>query len=52
VIIFGSTRIAGSLYSVPAAGGMPTPLIDGDKIGQERHGFPYFLPDGRRFLYL
>jgi len=41
------------LYRVPAAGGEPTPVTTLDSSqGQNTHRFPYFLPGGRRFLYL
>ena len=52
VILF--TPTPGSPISrVAAAGGTPSPvtLID-TKAGEGRHAFPYFLPDGRHFLYL
>jgi eukaryotic-like serine/threonine-protein kinase len=41
------------LYRVPLAGGTPTPLTVPDVARAETsHGWPHFLPDGRRFLYL
>ena len=44
---------AGPLYQLPAAGGEPTPLTALDESLQQRsHRWPYFLPDGRHFLYL
>jgi Tol biopolymer transport system component len=43
VIVFA----AGSLFSVPAQGGSPSPL----PAGEGRVRSPAFLPDGRRFLY-
>jgi serine/threonine protein kinase len=40
------------LYSVTAAGGTPTPLTVLDPSRRENgHTWPYFLPDGRRFVY-
>ena len=40
-------------YRVPAAGGEPTPVTTLDPSqGHNTHRWPYFLPDGRRFLYL
>jgi Tol biopolymer transport system component len=52
VILFADTAGLGTLYRVSAAGGAPSVLIEPDKSRAERLGFPYFLPDGRRFLYL
>jgi Tol biopolymer transport system component len=50
VIIFG--RITSPLFRVPAAGGTPAPLTQLDAARQESaHFAPWFLPDGRHFLY-
>jgi Tol biopolymer transport system component/predicted Ser/Thr protein kinase len=38
------------LYQMPAAGGQARPATTLDP-SQARHDFPYFLPDGRHFLY-
>jgi Tol biopolymer transport system component len=41
------------LFKVSADGGAATPVTEIDKAkGEETHRFPWFLPDGRRFLYL
>jgi len=41
-----------SLYRVPAAGGNPTQVTKLDQSQYENaHRWPYFLPDGRHFLY-
>ena len=41
-----------TLWRVPAAGGEPSPATTLDlSVGENRHTAPYFLPDGRRFLY-
>jgi Tol biopolymer transport system component len=41
-----------SLYRVSAAGGEPSPVTALDQSRFERvHRWPYFLPDGRHFLY-
>jgi len=49
-IIFGS--YPGGIMRVPASGGSATPLTALDPSRQEiYHGMPYFLPDGRHFLY-
>ncbi len=52
-IIFDSfPPAARPLYRVSAAGGEATPITTLDQSRQEvRHGSPYFLPDGRHFLY-
>jgi serine/threonine protein kinase len=51
VLILGSTN--SGLWRVPAAGGTPVPLTVLDKSRQERqHELPWFLPDGRHFVYL
>jgi Tol biopolymer transport system component len=40
------------LYRVPAAGGNPTQVTKLDQSQYENaHRWPYFLPDGRHFLY-
>ncbi|PWT91666.1 MAG: hypothetical protein C5B55_07750 [Blastocatellia bacterium] len=51
-IIF-SRGIANGLYRVPAAGGTPVQLTTVDPARNEiEHSWPYFLPDGRHFLFL
>ena len=43
----------GSLLGIPATGGAPLPVTRLDRSRQETaHLFPYFLPDGVRFLYV
>jgi eukaryotic-like serine/threonine-protein kinase len=50
VILFSSYNV---LYRVSAAGGVPIQVTALDKSLQEvSHSFPYFLPDGRHYLYL
>jgi Tol biopolymer transport system component len=50
VIVYSS---AGSLYRVLDVGGETTPAAKLDtSLGETEHVAPYFLPDGRRFLYL
>lgn len=52
VIVFapGTTDV---LYQVPAAGGVPKPVTALDPERKETdHRWPFFLPDGRHFLYL
>jgi Tol biopolymer transport system component/predicted Ser/Thr protein kinase len=50
-ILFGYN--AGGLYRVPQAGGNPTKLTTSDESkGELGHLRPWFLPDGRHFLYV
>jgi Tol biopolymer transport system component len=52
VIIFSRSATEG-LYRIPANGGTPEPLTTLDKSRNEYvHAWPYFLPDGRHFLYV
>ena len=50
VIVFGG-RGNGPLRRVPASGGTP---VEVTVVGKEEtaHSFPFFLPDGRHFIYL
>ena len=49
IILFGG---ASGLRRVPASGGQPVLLTKTDVSRQEAgHGYPQFLPDGKRFLY-
>ncbi|HVH26654.1 MAG TPA: protein kinase [Vicinamibacterales bacterium] len=51
VIVFGSTN--DGLQHVSANGGQPSQLTALVPSQQETaHGYPYFLPDGRHYLYL
>ena len=50
IILFGG---ATGLHRVSESGGTPTLVTKVDKAGRETgHGFPQFMPDGNRFLYL
>jgi Tol biopolymer transport system component len=50
-ILFNSVN-DGPLLSVAATGGSPVPVTMIDQArGENSHRFPYFLPDGRRFLF-
>ena len=40
------------LMAVSASGGQPTPVTQVDRAKHTTHRWPYFLPDGRRFLFL
>ena len=51
VIVFASSA-SSPLYRVSAAGGEPSPVTALDQSRFEiSHRWPYFLPDGRHFLY-
>jgi eukaryotic-like serine/threonine-protein kinase len=57
VILFGVfeavERTSGEIRRVSASGGTPQPATTIDsRTGERRHYSPYFLPDGRHFLYL
>jgi hypothetical protein len=49
VIVFGDYE-SGRIMRVPATGGTPTSVTEQSSIGR-RHTTPFFLPDGRRFLF-
>jgi serine/threonine protein kinase len=55
-IIFGSqlgAASAGGLYRISAGGGAPARLTTPDATrGEQQHSRPYFLPDGRHFVFL
>ena len=49
-ILFGS---AGGIFQVSASEGEPKPVTKvNDARGETSHGAPYFLPDGKHFLFL
>jgi eukaryotic-like serine/threonine-protein kinase len=50
VIIFGDKS---TIYQVPESGGTPKPVTRlNQSLGEVSQRFPFFLPDGRRFLFL
>jgi len=51
VIVF-APESAGPLYRVPAMGGTPVAVTQVDTTAGDSHRWPWFLPDGDRFLYL
>ena len=52
VILFTPTATS-PLSRVSSAGGKPSPVTSVDtKAGEAAHAYPFFLPDGRHFLYL
>jgi eukaryotic-like serine/threonine-protein kinase len=51
-ILFSSIE-GEAIWTVPAGGGVPAALLKPDAArGEARLNWPYFLPDGRRLLYL
>ena len=52
VVVF-APRGQGPLFRIPAAGGVPAQVTELDRSRQEiTHRYPFFLPDGRHFLYV
>jgi len=53
VILLSGPRLGNPIRRVSASGGAPSPVttLNAD-AGETVHGFPFFLPDGRHFLYL
>jgi Tol biopolymer transport system component len=49
-IVYAASADSG-LQAIPASGGTPRPVTALGK-GESTHRYPWFLPDGRRFLYL
>jgi Tol biopolymer transport system component len=53
IILFAPNAGLGGLYRIPDSGGSATPVTVPDAASRETsHRLPYFLPDGRHFLYL
>ncbi len=50
VIVFAPSTM-GPLYQVPAQGGTRTVITPADRAGSVSDRWPWFLPDGRQFLY-
>jgi len=51
VIVFAPNQASG-LFRVPAGGGSATPVTELDRAsGETSHVYPWFLPDGRHFVY-
>jgi serine/threonine protein kinase/Tol biopolymer transport system component len=51
VILFAPS-ITGPLYRIPESGGTPAPVTRIPRQGSgQRHAWPFFLPDGKHFLY-
>jgi serine/threonine protein kinase/Tol biopolymer transport system component len=40
------------IWRVPAGGGTPTPITKVDDVTYSSHRWPWFLPDGKHFLYI
>jgi serine/threonine protein kinase len=53
VIVFTPVNSLSGLFRVSASGGTPSPLTELDKSRNENSDrYPWFLPDGRHFLYM
>ena len=50
VILF-SPNVRSAIHQVPATGGTPAPVTQFDPEKETTHRWPYFLPDGKHFLY-
>jgi len=50
IIVF-APGITGPLYRIPAAGGTPEAVTKTPEGSAEAHHWPFFLPDGKHFLY-
>ena len=50
IIVLAPTS-SGGLFRVAAAGGKATPATEFDPSSEFTHRFPWFLPDGRHYLY-
>ena len=51
-VIVLAMSTSGGLFRVPASGGTPTPVSTLDtRMSESSHRWPWFLPDGRHFLY-
>ena len=51
VILF-SPNVRSAIHQVPATGGTPAPVTQFDPEKETTHRWPYFLPDGKHFLFL
>ncbi len=51
MIVF-APDIRTGLFRVSAAGGTPVPVTGVDALRHSTHRWPFFLPDGKHFLYL
>jgi len=52
-ILFGTFGTGNPIHRVPASGGASsTASVLDAAIGENYHAYPFFLPDGRHFLYL
>jgi serine/threonine protein kinase len=51
VIVFAPTAVGGPLQRVPAGGGVPTAATTLQPGSDYSHHSPWFLPDGRHFLF-
>jgi serine/threonine protein kinase/Tol biopolymer transport system component len=52
VIVFAPVIGQKDLFQVPASGGTPVPVTHSDSTDLRVPRFPFFLPDGKHFLYV
>ena len=50
--IVAALSYSAGLSQVPASGGTPVPVTTTDGVHYSSHRWPWFLPDGKHFLYL
>ena len=51
IIVFEPDN-GGGIFQVPASGGTPSQVTKPDSVEYTSHRWPWFLPDGKHFLYL
>ena len=51
-VILYAPRFDGNIWRVSAAGGKPKPVTTLDRARHTTHRWPWFLPDGKHFVYL
>ena len=51
-IVLFAPNVVSPILRIPASGGDAVPITNLEKLGHRSHRWPYFLPDGKRFLFL
>src|SRR5579862_8426240 len=51
-VIVAALAYNAGIWRVPASGGVPVPLTTVDNVTYSSHRWPWFLPDGKHFLYI
>jgi Tol biopolymer transport system component/DNA-binding winged helix-turn-helix (wHTH) protein len=51
IIVF-TPQLFDGMFRVPAGGGAPVKVTNGNAVGDPLHRWPTFLPDGKHFLFL